>query len=294
MTTENPMPTGDMDPDRDHATNWNEQAGLRWVALQQDLDVQLEPLGVALADRLELVSGERVLDIGCGAGATSLMLAERVRPGHVVGLDISGALLARARERAAGIDNLRFEEGDAQTFPFPGASYDLLFSRFGVMFFDDPASAFRNLATALRPKGKLGFVCWRAMRENPAFMVPLEAAAPFLPEPPEPPEPGAPGPFAFADGDWLRRLLTNAGYADIDIAAHDSEFVLGGLRDLEGTVEMTLQVGPLGRAAYALDPAALERIRVAVRAALLPYHRPSGVTLRAATWIVTARRGATT
>src|SRR5258708_11737410 len=127
----------DIQPNRDQATYWNEQAGPRWVAMGRDLDAQLEPFGVVVANKLGLVSGERVLDVGCGAGATSLMLAERVRPGQVVGIDISGALLARARERAAGIDNLRFEEADAQTFPFPGASYDLLFSRFWVMFFAD-------------------------------------------------------------------------------------------------------------------------------------------------------------
>src|SRR6185503_5359802 len=139
--------------------------------MQRDLDAQLEPFGVAVLSKLGLVSRESVLDVGCGAGATSLMLAERVRPGEVVGVDISAPLLARARERGGALSNLRFELADAQTLAFGGARYDAVFSRFGVMFFADPVAAFRNLGAALRPDGRLGFVCWRAMRDNPSFVL---------------------------------------------------------------------------------------------------------------------------
>ncbi len=279
-----------MQPNRDQASYWNEQAGQRWVAVQPDIDAQLEPFGIAVMSKIGLVSGQRVLDVGCGAGATSLMLADRVRPGQVVGIDISGPLLARARQRGEAIENLRFDQADAQTFAFAGASYDAVFSRFGVMFFDDPIAAFANLRSALRTGGELGFVCWRAMRDNPAFVVPLEAALPFLPEPPGPPEPGAPGPFAFADEDRIRGILERAGYGDIDIAPHDTDVVFAGRIDIEAAVDLALQIGPLGRALSTPAGTDRARVRAAVRDAFVPYHGPSGVTLPAATWIVTARR----
>ena len=280
----------DAQPNRDQASYWDEQAGPRWVAMQRDLDVQLEPFGIAVASKLGLVSGERVLDVGCGAGATSLMLAERVRPGQVVGIDLSGPLIARARQRGEAIENLRFEHADAQTFAFSGAAYDTVFSRFGLMFFADPIAAFRNLYTALRMGGQLGFVCWRAMRDNPSFVLPLEAALPFLPEPPRLPEPGAPGAFALADGHRIRGILECAGYGEIEITPHDTELVFAGRSDLEGAVDLALQIGPLSRASSMLAETALARVRAAVRDAFVPYHGPSGVTLPAATWIVTARR----
>jgi SAM-dependent methyltransferase len=258
--------------------------------MERDLNAVLEPFGIAVASKLGLVSGERVIDVGCGAGATSRMLAERVRPGQVVGIDISGPLLERARQRGEGIENLRFENADAQTFAFPAASYDTVFSRFGVMFFADPIEAFRNLRMALRTGGKLGFVCWRAMRDNPSFVLPLQAALPFLPEPPKPPEPGAPGPFAFADEDRLRGILERAGYGDIDIVRHDTDLVFAGRSDIEGAVDLALQVGPLSRALSTLTETTRARVRTAVRDAFLPHHKASGVTLPAATWMVTARR----
>jgi SAM-dependent methyltransferase len=283
----------DTQPNRDQASYWNEQAGHRWVAMARDLDAQLEPFGIVVASKLGLASGERVLDVGCGAGATSLMLAERVRPGPVVGIDISGLLLERARQRGEGIKNLRFENADAQTFTFAASSYDAVFSRFGVMFFADPIEAFRNLRSGLRTGGRLGFVCWRAMRDNPSFTLPLQAALPFLPEPPQPPEPGAPGAFSFADEDRIRTVLELAGYSDIDIAPQDTALVVAGRSDMEGAVELALQVGPLSRALSMVAETTHARVRAAVRDAFAPHHTASGVTLPAATWIVTARSGTT-
>jgi SAM-dependent methyltransferase len=279
-------------PNDTQARYWNEQAGQSWVAMQRDLDAELEPFGVALLGKLGLGAGERVLDVGCGAGATSLMLAERAHPGQVVGIDISAPLLARARERAAAVDNLSFEQADAQTFAFPPASFDSIFSRFGVMFFADPIAAFTNLRSALKTGGRLGFVCWRAWTENPSFSLPLEAALPFLPEPPEPPQADAPGAFAFAHRDRTARILEGAGYRDVDITALDSELVFAGRRDLEGAVDLALAIGPLSRAAATLSPAVQERVRAAVQDAFLPHHGPAGVLLPAATWLVTARRPA--
>lgn len=279
----------DAEPNREQATYWNEEGGPRWVAMQRDLDAELEPFGNAVADRLGLSSGDDVLDVGCGAGATSLMLAERARPGTVLGVDISEPLLARARERGASLDTLRFERGDAQTFAFAENSYDAIFSRFGVMFFSDPVAAFTNLRKALRDGGRIGFVAWRAMEENPAFVVPLDAARPFLPEAPKPPVPDAPGPFAFANPQRLRDVLVGAGYGSIDVTAFDVHLVFGGRSDLEGAVDLALQVGPLSRALPSVPEASKPLIRAAVRDAFLPFHTPAGVVLPAATWIATAR-----
>src|SRR5881628_2723223 len=160
-------------------------------------------------ERARIGAGERVIDIGCGCGDTTIALARRVGPaGLVLGIDVSAPMLARAADaaREAGVAHVRFEHADAQTHRFPAQAFDVLYSRFGVMFFSDPAAAFGNLRTALRPGGRLGFVCWQAVPENPWIAVPLEAAAQHMALPP-PPAPGAPGPFSFADPERVRRIL---------------------------------------------------------------------------------------
>lgn len=283
------MPLADVNEEQ--SRYWNEHGGPKWAAMQQQLDAQLEPLGRAAMDELKLEPSERVLDIGCGAGATSLALATRVAPGEVLGLDISEPLLARARVRAEGVANLRFEAGDAQTFAFSGPPFDVLFSRFGVMFFADPVAAFANLGLALRPGGRVGFVCWRDISENPWATLPLEAALPHLATAPEPPVPGAPGPFAFAEGSRMRDILERAGYVEPVVARHDTDLLLGGGGGLDEAVYVALQVGPLGRALASLDDDTRAKARSAVRDALARHEGPLGVTLPAALWLVTARRG---
>jgi SAM-dependent methyltransferase len=298
----------DLQPNLDQAAFWNDEAGRRWVRMNRELDAQLEPLGVAVMDRLGLAPGARVIDVGCGGGATSMMLADRVRSGQVVGVDISAPLIDLARSRAHGVPNLRFEQADAQTFAFENQSFDAVFSRFGVMFFADPVAAFRNLRTALRRDGTLAFICWRDISENPAFTLPVQAALPFLSAPPVDPEPGAPGPFAFADRGRIHDILRGAGYSEIDIAAHDPDLVLAGSADIdlpphspgsaahpgpagviESAVELALQVGPLSRALVDAEPRIVAKVRSAVREAFTPYCGPSGVKAPAATWIVVAR-----
>ncbi|MFO0679928.1 MAG: class I SAM-dependent methyltransferase [Polyangiaceae bacterium] len=271
---------------------WNEQGGPKWVALEDALDAQLEPFGKAVLGKLALQGDERVIDVGCGAGATSILLSESVPRGRVTGVDVSGPLVARARVRGASRSNLAFTLADAQTFAFEAASADVLFSRFGVMFFDDPVAAFANLRTALRPGGRLAFVCWRPMSENPSFTLPLEAGRPFLVEPPVPPAPGAPGPFAFAETGRVATLLASAGFASIDVTPFDTDIAVAGRSDLEAAVDLALNVGPLARALPEVDPTTREKLRDAVRAAFLPHHGPRGVILPAATWIATATRAA--
>lgn len=274
------------EPNGAQALNWKETTGRVWADAHEPLDRQLAPLGRAAMAALEPRTGERILDIGCGAGDTSLQLAEAVGPdGHVLGVDVSTPLLAVARRRAEGIGNLSFAEGDAQTHGFAPGAFDAVFSRFGVMFFAGPPAAFANIRRALKTGGRLAFVCWRAPGENPVMVLPMTAATPLLPEPPAPPVPGAPGPFAFADPEHVRRILETAGFADIAIAPHDEMIGSGGLAT---ALDLALRIGPLGTILRE-NPDLTPQVTSAVRAALQPHDGPDGVKLASATWIVTAR-----
>lgn len=262
---------------------WNDAAGPTWAELSGPLDRQLAPLGRRAMAELDLGPGQRVLDVGCGAGETTLELA--ATGAHAVGVDISRPLLEVARARSGGRGEIRFFEADAQTYPFEPASFDAVFSRFGVMFFADPAAAFANIRRAMKPGGRLAFVCWRAPAENPIMSLPMMAALPHVGAPPSPPEPGAPGPFAFADPQRVRGILSTAGFADVAVTPHDEPI---GSGDRETTLGLALRIGPLG-ALLRENPDRRDAVVGAVRAALAPYDGPDGVKLDSATWIVTAR-----
>jgi SAM-dependent methyltransferase len=264
---------------------WNEATGPTWAELQAPLDRQLAPLGRAAMAALAPRAGEQILDVGSGSGETTLELAAAVAPGGAVtGVDISRPMLEVARRRAEGLAGVNFFEADAQTHPFSPGSFDAAFSRFGVMFFADPPAAFANIRMALKPGGRLAFVCWQAPSENPVMVLPMMAAAPHLPPMP-PPEPFAPGPFAFADPGRVRGILTEAGFDGIQIAPH-TEKVGGG--DLDTALNLALRVGPLGRMLRE-NPGAHDAVVGAVRQALAAHDSPDGVKLDSATWIVTAR-----
>ncbi|MBJ7409090.1 MAG: methyltransferase domain-containing protein [Phenylobacterium sp.] len=261
---------------------WNESAGPTWAELQAPLDRQLAPLGRRAMSELDLGPGRRVLDIGCGAGETTLSLAQT--GAEAVGVDISRPLLEIARRRSKGRTDVTFLEADAQTHPFPPGAFDAVFSRFGVMFFADPAAAFANIRQALKPGGRLAFVCWRTPAENPIMSLPMQAALAHVDAPPAPPEPGAPGPFAFADPERVRAILAAAGFKDVTVTPHDEAI---GPGDLETTLALALRVGPLG-ALLRENPEKRDAVIASVRAALAPYDGPDGVKLGSATWIVTA------
>ncbi len=270
-------------PNAAQVAYWNEQVGDVWAEFQPQLDRQLEPLGAAGMAALALQPGERVLDIGCGAGATTVQLAAAVGPtGTAVGMDISRPLLEIARRRAPA---LTFLEGDAQTYAFGPAAFDAAFSRFGVMFFADPAAAFTNIRRALRPGGRLAFICWRTPPESPIMTLPMMAAMQHLPPQPPPPDPHAPGPFAFADPDRVRGILQAAGFTDVTTTRHDEKVGGGGVDD---ALKLSLNIGPLSRLLRE-NPGHTEAVVGSVRAALAAHDGPDGVKLNAAVWIVTAR-----
>ena len=273
--------------------HWNEQAGPIWVAHQERLDRQIGPHGERAIALLAPAPGERVLDLGCGCGDSSLALARRVAPGgRVLGLDLSEPMLARARERAAaaGLGNLDFRVADVQSVPLEAGAFDAAFSRFGVMFFADPVAAFRNVRGALRPGGRLVFACWGPVKENPWVLVPMAAAAQLLTLPPPPPA-GAPGPFAFADAARVRGILEGAGFEAIAIEPAHVTMTPGG-GDLDEAADTILLVGPLASALREAnaDDALREQVRGAVRKAFEPHLRAGRVELGSAIWLVQARR----
>lgn len=279
-------------PNAQQIEYWNEVSGARWVEMNEVVDAQISPLGEAAMARAAVAPGERVLDVGCGCGQTSLQLAERVGDaGSVLGLDISAVMLARARERAegAGLTNLEFHNADAQTEPFTGG-FDLLFSRFGVMFFASPEAAFSNLLSALRAGGRLTCLTWQGLGLNPWMQVPLAAAAKHLPPAGPPPDPTAPGPFAFADATRVEGILAAAGFEEIAHESLERELLVAGGRSLDETVSFLMGLGPLGAALREADDELRARVLSEVRLALEPYHDGSGVRMPAAAWIVSARR----
>jgi len=273
---------------------WQDAAGRKWVRLQARTDAQLAPFGHAAQAALEVTAGERVLDVGCGAGQTLLELSERVGSnGQVVGVDVSEPLLARARERVdqSGLGNVELLIGDAaeQRFERP---FDAVFSRFGVMFFDESAEAFRNLHAALRPGGRLGFVCWQSLHQNPWAQRLLEAVQVVAPGQPVPDllALDRPGPFYFAKAEFVEELLSGAGFEDVCMRPLEIDLWFGGARTLDEAVEYALDIGPAARFVADGDPERLPEFTRALREAIEPFLSERGVWFPSATWIVTARR----
>ncbi len=267
---------------------WNEVSGPKWVDLADRIDAQIAPIGEVALDRAKPLPGESVLDVGCGCGQTSVALAERVGDtGGVLGVDISAPMLAAARGRAGDVPQLSFLEADAQVHDFPAESFDLIFSRFGVMFFEDPTAAFSNLRAALHRDGRLVFACWQGFEHNPWMTIPMAAAAPLLPPMP-PRDPIAPGPFAFADADRLRGLLADAGFGAIEIEPHERDLAVGSGLGLRGIVDFVIQMGPLGTALREASDGVRRDVIDAVESAITPHFDGDALVLASACWIVHA------
>ncbi len=272
-------------PNEAEIANWNGPIGERWAAHQEMLDVRLRIFSPHLLAAAEITHGQRVLDIGCGCGDISIEVARAVGPsGHVVGLDVSRPMLARARERAKDHPNIELVEHDATTYT-ASAPFDALVSRFGVMFFDDPTVAFTNLRRMTKPGGRISFVCWQPLADNEWASVPLSAVLRVLP-PGEPPRPRAPGPFAFGEADYVDGVLKAAGWSAIELTPQSQPFGLGDT--LDAAVEYATSMGPSARALRATDDDATRaRARDMLRQTLAPFG-PS-FALRSAVWVVTAR-----
>ncbi|MGH6650629.1 MAG: class I SAM-dependent methyltransferase [Sphingopyxis sp.] len=277
-------------PSRTH--EWAGASGDNWVVHQQRLDLMLEAFGETAIAAAGIAPADHILDIGCGAGATSFALAERVGPdGQVLGVDISPQLVARARASAPAGAPVLFQLADAATAALPPAAFDLIFSRFGVMFFDDPVAAFAHMRAALRPDGRLAFACWRAPADNDWVRLPMAAIRPLVTPPPT--DPLAPGPFAFADRERVETILTAAGFADIEMAPFDAVIPYGWgatrAEAIDDAVRLASAVGPLSRALADQPDDIREKAAAAVRAALAERPGETSLLLDGAAWIVTAK-----
>ena len=279
------------DQNADQVAYWNGPAGQRWADRQAAQDVLLRPVADLVVDRAGFKPGERVIDVGCGSGATTIAFAQQVVPaGRVLGVDVSEPMLERARQAAPKHLPVDFVRADATVYPFEPGSFDVLASRFGVMFFADPVLSFANMRKALKPAGRLTFACWREPRENPFFMAPLAAAYKHVPKLPQQ-GPEDPGPFAFASEVRVRGILDAAGFTGIEIEACPLLLDAAIGRGLDGAVQGALEIGPVSRA---LDGQPEERRRAAaasIREALTPFAKGDAVLLPASVWIVTALAG---
>jgi len=270
----------------DQATYWNEGGGRRWVSNLDAVERMLEPLAEALRELAAPQTGERIIDVGCGGGVTSRMMAEAAGPaGEVVGLDVSAVILDVARARHHGLKQLHFLLGDAANVDLPRGHYDLITSRFGVMFFPEPVNAFSHLRRLLRSGGRLRFICWQPLVVNPWMGVPADAAFTVLPRP-APSPPNTPGPFGLANQDFLRGVLLDAGFTALEIVPQACPLDLG---PLDKAVEQMTRMGPAAPLFDDADAATRARVIEAIRAALLPSLRAGRIWMDSNTWQVSAR-----
>lgn len=266
--------------------HWNGVAGCAWVDEQELLDRMFKPLEDLLVDAVVAGSGHRVLDVGCGAGGTTLGFARRLgTKGRCVGIDISDPMIAAARARAERENApASFIRADIQTHPFEHADFDMIVSRFGVMFFNDPVMAFANLRSAAADDAELRFIAWRSAAENPFMTTAERAAAPLVPNIPVR-QPDSPGQFGFADRHRVAAILSESGWADIDIRAIDVNCTLPE-KDL---VRYFTRLGPLGMVLGGVDDRTRSRVIETVRPAFDPYVHGPEVRYTAACWMVSAR-----
>jgi ubiquinone/menaquinone biosynthesis C-methylase UbiE len=283
------QPASGHDRNADQIAYWNGPSGQHWTDRQQAQDTLLAPVANLLIDRAGVKAGMRIVDVGCGCGATTIAFAEKVGPtGHALGIDISAPMMARARQIAPAGLAADFVLADATVYPFDPASFDLLVSRFGVMFFAEPALSFANMRRALRPSGRLAFACWREPRDNPWMMTSLQAAYKHVPKLPQL-GPEDPGPFAFASEARVNRILSEAGFSGIAMERCDLSLDVGIGRGLDAAVQTALEIGPASRALEGQPSDMRAAATISIREALAPFVRGQAVMLPASIWIVTAR-----
>jgi SAM-dependent methyltransferase len=283
-------PAGSAAPGNAEQTEaWNGGEGEYFVAER----VRHERMGQRhtkrLLDAAAITPADAVLDVGCGCGQTTIRAAQAARDGHALGVDLSAVMLAEARRLAQrdGIGNVSFRQADVQTHEFPAAGFDLAISSFGVMFFADPRPAFANIAAALRPGGRLAFLCWQDVTGNEWLTVPFAAAAAHVTLP-ELPAARQPGPFSLADPQHIRDLLTDSGFGGIAIEDVREDRWMG--TDIDDVTGYYTQMPFARQLIAASDERTTTAVRGAIRDALCPHQRADGVVLQSAAWLVTARR----
>lgn len=275
---------------REHAndqdTIWNGSAGHGWVAAQALTDRIFKPLEDLLAKDVQAASAKRVLDVGCGTGATTVAVAKRLGAERSVhGIDLSDVMIETARTRADlhGV-SASFICANAQTHPFDAEPYDMIISRFGVMFFDDPVRAFKNLRSAASSDAALRCIVWRSSTENPFMTTAEQAAEPMLPGVSRR-VPNEPGQFGFADSDRVRDILASSGWGEVQMTPIDVRCAFP-LSDLDLYLNC---LGPVGRTLQQEDSRTREKVIEAIRPAFAPYVRGSDVSFSAALWLIDAR-----
>jgi ubiquinone/menaquinone biosynthesis C-methylase UbiE len=268
------------------ARAWDGDEGAYWAANADHFDRSLAGYQEAFEQAAGVETADVVLDVGCGTGETTRRAAIAAPAGFAVGVDLSGAMLAVARERAAAQDvrNLAFEQADAQVHRFPAGRFDVVISRTGTMFFGDPRSAFTNLAAALRPSGRLVMLVWQGPGPN-EWLREL-AGALSAGRPMSPPAVGVPGPFALADPDQVRQLLESSGFGQVELTAHRAPMWFGA----DAGDAFRFVTGLMGWMTAGLDAATLARAHDDLRGILADHATPDGVQLGSGTWLVHAVR----
>jgi SAM-dependent methyltransferase len=270
---------------------WNTVAGPRWVAAPGFRERRNQESTALLLARLGVTGGENVLEIGCGTGALTVPLAAAVGDnGRLVAVDISEPMIGVARQRVEerGLHNVKLLLGDAQVFEFEPAAFDLATSRMGVMFFANPAAAFRNIGGALKPGGRLTFACWGPLTENRHWLISYDIALRHL-GPPAPQPADAPSPLAFADPDYIHRVLAGAGFAEVTVErAHPT--IIGGSPEEEA--QQAMMMGPTARLIEEKMPTELMRQTIAreIEAAFAAEASSRPIRLPATIFVVAARR----
>ena len=273
-------------PGDDQAKRWNSAPGQAWVEMQPLLDQTFAPLEAVLVKAAAAASPACVLDVGCGTGATTLAVARQLAPKNgCVGIDISEPMIAAARARAERERlHATFICANAQEHPFDPGRVDVLISRFGVMFFDDPVRAFANLRRAGRSGAGLRCIAWRSPAENPFMTTAERAAAPLLPTLPER-KPDAPGQFAFANAERVHGILKDSGWTAIDLQRLDVECSFPE----QELVRYLTRLGPVGLALQDADDDTRARVIETIRPAFDPFVHAADVRFVAACWMISAR-----
>jgi SAM-dependent methyltransferase len=267
---------------------WSDIKGDLWVTLQPRIDTMLATFGDKALDTLNPQSGERILEIGCGTGTTTLALGGRVgTSGEILAADLSRPMLNKAIERAnvSAEHPITFVEADAQVHSFPTATFDAVYSRFGVMFFDDPIAAFRNIGKAVRPGGRMAYVCWADRKANPWIRIPAGAAKTCLDLPAPPPD-DAPGQFSMENEGRVQQILHDAGWSDIGLERFTVDGSIGS--DAADAARFITKMGPMSEPFALADSDTQNKTLQVIEEALTPYSNDSGVTLGFSTWIVSA------